>query len=591
MKNLGLKLLLLCVMGIFTLGASATPDKDYLCFTANADGSTVGMTKYGTPYDVSLEYSTDDGKNWTSISWTEGSYGSIISQTILLNSIGDKVYFRNAKAADEVSGFSKSGNDYYTFEMDGSIAVSGNVMSLVDSEVKTKIIPCDYCFYGLFEGCHALTSAPVLPATTLKSHCYANLFFCCSHLTSAPALPAKTLTERCYDSMFVDCVSLTDAPTLPADALATFCYYYMFNGCTGLTDAPLLPATDLAEGCYCQMFSKCTGLRESRDLPATNLAKYCCAYMFEGCTSLTNAPALPATNLADFCYIFMFEGCTSLTNAPELPAPAIRNGCYVRMFKGCTSLKSIKVGFTKWYQGSGTDEDMDATALWVDGIETEGMFICPDELVTESGENRIPSGWTQVFEVKANKDPKYENYYSTFYSSKNAYKVPSGVTAYTGVVEEDASNSETSVLKLTAIADGIIPADEPVILRAKQSQVYLPYTTTTATKSTDNKLIGTDVAIDALGANDYALSLGQNGVGFYQWKDKSIDAHKAYLTLTASAGAKAFTFELKDEPTGIESLTPTLSEGEGAIYNLNGVRVDGNYKGVVIKNGKKVYRK
>ena len=52
MKNLRLKLLLLCVMGIITLGASATPDKNYLCFTANTANSTVELVKNGKAYNV-----------------------------------------------------------------------------------------------------------------------------------------------------------------------------------------------------------------------------------------------------------------------------------------------------------------------------------------------------------------------------------------------------------------------------------------------------------------------------------------------------------------------------------------------------------
>lgn len=41
----------------------------------------------------------------------------------------------------------------------------------------------------------------------------------------------------------------------------------------------------------------------------------------------------------------------------------------------------------------------------------------------------------------------------------------------------------------------------------------------------------------------------------------------------------------------IEGFTPTLSEGEGAIYNLNGIRVNEHYKGIVIRNGKKILNK
>ena len=204
----------------------------------------------------------------------------------------------------------------------------------------------------------------------------------------------------------------------------------------------------------------------------------------------------------------------------------------------------------------------------------------------------------EVMLITANQDPDHtENYYSTFWSSTGAYQVPEGVTAYTGKVEDSTSEPNTSVLKLTAIEDGIIPASQGVILRmttednsATKQQIALVKTTATGTWSGTNALMGTDEAT-TLGANQYALSLGQNGVGFYLWEGKEIGANKAYLTLSGSAGAKAFIFQFDDDPTGIESLTPALSEGEGAAYNLNGVRVDDNYKGIVIKNGKKIYQK
>ena len=196
------------------------------------------------------------------------------------------------------------------------------------------------------------------------------------------------------------------------------------------------------------------------------------------------------------------------------------------------------------------------------------------------------------FNITANQDPDDEtHYYSTFYSRTCDYQVPSGVTAYTGAVDG-------SVLKLTAISGGIIPTGEAVILRltseeditATKQQFDLTATTTTATKSSTNALTGTDVA-KTLGANDYALSLGQNGVGFYLWNGKSISAHKAYLTLESPTMAKAFTFMFDDgETTAIEQ--PAINgKQSGDTYNLNGVRVNDNYKGIVIKNGKKVYQK
>ena len=50
--------------------------------------------------------------------------------------------------------------------------------------------------------------------------------------------------------------------------------------------------------------------------------------------------------------------------------------------------------------------------------------------------------------------------------------------------------------------------------------------------------------------------------------------------------------EVTDAPgtDGIKSLTPALSQGEAACYDLSGRRVDAQYKGVVIVNGKKVLK-
>ena len=199
------------------------------------------------------------------------------------------------------------------------------------------------CYAYMFVGCTGLTSAPVLPATTLAESCYSFMFSGCTSLATAPALPATTLTESCYDSMFLGCTGLTTAPTLPATSLAQNCYDSMFSGCTSLTTAPELPAESLAVGCYLSMFSGCTNLATAPALPATSLAVSCYAAMFSGCTSLTSVPAnlLPATSLAQNCYNSMFSGCIGLTSAPALPATSLSSLCYASMFSGCIGLTSV----------------------------------------------------------------------------------------------------------------------------------------------------------------------------------------------------------------------------------------------------------
>ena len=250
-----------------------------------------------------------------------------------------------------------------------SVACSGDIRTLVNWKNYEAADTRSAIFYGLFENCTVLTSAPELPATDLA--------------------------DKCYWSMFWGCTSLDVAPELPATTLANSCYVNMFNRCAKLTEAPELPATILANGCYNGMFMNCTRLTLAPELPATNLAEYCYSSMFSGCTSLVTAPELPATTLVDNCYTGMFMNCTSLTSAPALPATTLKTGCYYEMFKGCTKLNSVTMLAT----------DIKATNCltnWLENVADTGTLYINPSLQVGSGSGQIPensthgipSGWT-----------------------------------------------------------------------------------------------------------------------------------------------------------------------------------------------------
>lgn len=395
------------------------PPGPWLCFTANEAGSTVTtVISYGAvTHTPSLEYSCD-GEAWLPFVLNSGDPET--DTKITLANAGDKVYLRAKDKNDSFSEPDESG--IVSFAMTGSIAASGNVMSLVDKDCTATDIPSDYCFESLFEDCAVLTTAPELPATILAEGCYDCMFYGCSNLISAPALPATELADFCYYCMFDSCSSLTSAPELPATTLAFCCYNCMFSGCTGITSAPVLPATTLAVGCYEEMFDGCSSLSAAPELPATTLANSCYCFMFSdcsnlttvpelpatilaercyrgmfyGCSSLTSAPALPATTLEKECYWGMFGNCSELTTAPELPAEALKTSCYRGMFQGCEKLNSITVHFVSW-----TGSFIYATTDWVIGVKSTGDFYCPSALVggnpTAPGNfdnSKVHAGWT-----------------------------------------------------------------------------------------------------------------------------------------------------------------------------------------------------
>ena len=190
--------------------------------------STISLAKVSNPtdYNISLEYSYN-GVDWST--WDLSA--------LAVNS-GDTLYIRG----NNPSGFNSYNKNtktykYHKFIIEGDkVSCSGNIMSLIDYKNLPDVIPCSYCFYGLFENCTALTTAPELPATELAESCYVFMFSGCTSLTTAPELPATELAESCYESMFSNCYSLTTAPELPATKLADYCYSWMFNGCTFLKD-------------------------------------------------------------------------------------------------------------------------------------------------------------------------------------------------------------------------------------------------------------------------------------------------------------------------------------------------------------------
>lgn len=303
----------------------------YLCFTSREDGSTVAFTPTSDTafhYEPDLEYSTD-GTHWAQ--WDLSA--------ITLND-GEYVYLRG----DNPDGFNPFcsrttiGNidESNRFSMTGTVALSGNIMSLLDQDDFDNL-------------------------DTVPGVCFSFLF-CMTPIVSAPKLSATNLGKGCYEFMFGGCDKLTEVPVLPAMVLNDYCYYGMFTECQALTEMPRLPAITLAESCYQGMFAECTSLKTVYDLPATTLAESCYWAMFSGCTSLKNAPALPATKLVLCCYGIMFSGCSNLEHIEMM----------------ATDISAV-----------------DCLTHWLDNVASQGTFVMNSQATWGDPKllGYVPSGW------------------------------------------------------------------------------------------------------------------------------------------------------------------------------------------------------
>ena len=170
------------------------PTSNALTLTATEDNSSVKLTRTGT---VNNTYEVNTGSGW----------GSYTFDTVINLNKGQSCKWR---CTSHPTTFNYE--TYVRFEMTGSIEASGEVYSMLSSNLSdvTTLNGYDYAFKNLFRGCKSLTKAPQLPATTLAPHCYDSLFAGCQSLTKAPELPATTLAEGCYSQMFCICQSLKE---------------------------------------------------------------------------------------------------------------------------------------------------------------------------------------------------------------------------------------------------------------------------------------------------------------------------------------------------------------------------------------------
>ena len=177
---------------------------------------------------------------------------------------------------------------------------------------------------------------------------------------------------------------------------------------------------------------------------------------------------------------------------------------------------------------------------------------------------------------------------ATLYYSDRSFIIPEGIVARTYKIEGNVLSRSREYKK-----GDVLPKGTAVVLEAKEGKYIFEETSKTGETDPHNALCGSDsTTITSGGEVYYVFGKGSNGVGFY-WKeangkDFTTEAHKDYLVYTPSKTTNAKSFLGFD--VALEIQGPTVREKttfDGPIYNLAGQRVDKDYKGIIIVNGKK----
>ena len=280
-----------------------------------------------------------------------------------------------------------------------------------------------------------------------------------------------------------------------------------------------------------------------------------------------------------------------------------------------------------FYYGNGNTYDTSAVRVFADNTQPENLvhfYSYCDEPWYQYYEFNEQGGYT--FE----KDYKYIGFVgfgeNLSYLSKvevvwnvtdNQVAVPvgaAGISTFSFEYDLDFSGQDNVtawVATLNDAKDAIIlkkvtkvPAHTGVIVEAEPNSQYRVDIIEGATLTDPNDLIGVsnfeggDVEqYEDNGNTNYLLVRDGEKVSFRPLADNythKIQGRKAYLsvdmTSAASMGAPLRVEFDDEEVTGIEAVNCEEVEN-GDVYNLQGITVDSNYKGFVIKNGKKFFNR
>ena len=185
-----------------------------------------------------------------------------------------------------------------------------------------------------------------------------------------------------------------------------------------------------------------------------------------------------------------------------------------------------------------------------------------------------------------------DNYGYTTFSCDQALdltteNMPEGLEAYKAAV----NGTKVNLTKL----DQTVPANTGILLKGNANTEYQIATATTSTTVEGNDFLATDgTTVITSDETNYifVMKKNQETLTFSKYVGTAaLPVNKAYLVVPAANfdGGNArlsFTFE-EGEATGIATAEGASRMNDGAVYNLQGQKVEKAQKGLYIVNGKK----
>ena len=286
---------------------------------------------------------------------------------------------------------------------------------------------------------------------------------------------------------------------------------------------------------------------------------------FKDCKSLTTMTFEPTTVTAS---IFQYDG--------NVTADAAKN-----VFKGCSLVTfSTTVEYGNYFDGS-----------------ADGKKVPVNVVINKAAAK----------EIKTALDKKTSGYaMKGFYDATNGYKIKTADV--TTVYEAYINNGDVVLSRLKKIGDYYeIPAGMAVIVRTVEEKTVIPEKAT-ITGNGSSLLTPAKNELKSVAADNtdkpeanyiYALTnKAGEGFAFSFYSGSKLNNGNIYVVNPkAPSAAGRMNIIFLDEDGNVEFETTAIqgvqneAENDGEIFNLSGQKVNGAYKGIVIKNGKKMIQK
>lgn len=453
---------------------------------------------------------------------------------------------------------------------------------------------------SMFGECSNLTSLDLSNFNTSNVTSMGSMFWGCSNLTFLDVSNFNTSNVTSMGGMFWNCVNLKSLNVSHFDTSNVTSMGLMFHGCSSLTSLDVSHFNTSNVTLMSMMFESCVKLTflDVSHFDTSNVTNM--LGMFRGCESLPslNLSNFNTSNVTDMRW--MFFGCSSLTSLD------LSNFDMSNVQDMADMFNSIAFRLIDLSKGKITNSNWHAESY---AYNAALIYVPEGTPVPENRKNVVIGNKCEHFVINYKRDDQlllsvpYEftadkvtinrdftadtpqTLYLPFEISSTAYGT---FYTYGGYNENDGS------IKFNKLNAANTTANRAYLFKPN-SDGAIEIEGSVAVKKTAGAKTETTSLNGIYEKKKFTEDEIRKGV-YFELKDgefvrvddnTEIDACQAYMMLSNGNAGDNLTVAYSDA-TGISDVSPDGSGLQAPAYNISGQRVNSSYKGVVIRNGKKI---